>query len=373
VTVDSAPRSILFVSQPADAGVPAHVLDLVMTLDRDQWTPTVACPPASSLWRALDGRGDVTLVPIGDQTLPRPSDLRDIARLVPLVRRSYVVHAHSSKAGFVARLAGLAARRPGRIVYTPHGWSYWAFDGMVAKAFVGVEAVLSRCCGAVICLSEYERTDAVQRRVLRPAKARMIRNGIDSARFSHPRTPVPGRIVMVARFASQKRHALAVEALACLVAVRPVGDDTAAELWFVGDGPLRAEIELLADSLGVADRVRFLGRRDDVPQILASAACVLLATAYEACPLSVLEAMMAGVPVVATRVGGMEELLDEECGVVVDSTPRALADALARLLDDPDAAERMGKVARERALAEFELRTCVRHTVEVYEQLGGRR
>jgi glycosyltransferase involved in cell wall biosynthesis len=366
--VESSPRAILFVSQPVDAGVPAHVLDLVRTLDRDMWTPTVACPPASTLWRALDGSPDVTLVPIGDRATPRASDLRDIVRLTPLVRRSAVVHAHSSKAGFVTRLAGLAAGRRSHVVYTPHGWSYWAFTGPKARSFLNIERVLSRCCGAIICLSDYERDDAVRHRVVRRSKARMIRNGIDATRFSQPREVVPGRIVMVARFASQKRHALAVEAFAEL-ALR----DSTAELWFVGDGPLRAETETLAATLGVSERVQFLGRRSDVPQILASAACVLLATAYEACPLSVLEAMMAGVPTVATRVGGMDELLDGECGVVVEPTAAAIADALADLLGDPDAAERMGKIARERALEDFELRTCVRHTESVYQEVGDRR
>lgn len=369
MSVEPRPRTIVFVSQPVDAGVPAHVLDLVRTLDRARWTITVACPPTSTLWRALEG-SDVTLVPIGDSSLPRPSDLRDIARLVPLVRGADVVHAHSSKAGFVTRIAGLIAGRRGRIAYTPHGWSYWAFDGLAARSFVGVEAALSRCCGAVICLSEYERADAVRRRVVSRTRARLIRNGIDAGRFSHPRTPVPGRIVMVARFASQKRHALAVEAFAEL---RSRGRYDHTELWFVGDGPLRPATEALARTYGVAEHVHFVGRRDDVPQILATAACGLLATAYEACPLAVLEAMMAGVPMVATRVGGMDELLDGECGLVVDGDVDAVADALAALMDDPDAAERMGKIARERALAEFELRTCVRHTETVYEQLGGRR
>jgi glycosyltransferase involved in cell wall biosynthesis len=368
MSVESNPRAILFVSQPVEAGVPAHVLDLVRTLDRRRWTPTVACPPTSTLWRTLDGNPDVTLVPIGDRSTLRPSDLRDIVRLVPLVRRSHVVHAHSSKAGFITRLAGLAAGRQGRIVYTPHGWSFWAFDGPAAKGFAGIERALSRCCGAVICLSDFERDDAVRRHVVRRPKARMVRNGIDSSRFSHSRAVVPGRIVMVARFANPKRHALAVEAFAELAP-----RDAAAELWFVGDGPLRAQAEALAAMLGVSDRVQFLGRRDDVPQILASAACALLTTAYEACPLSVLEAMMAGVPTVATRVGGMDELLDGECGLVVEPTATAIAEALAGLLGDPEIAERMGKFARERALEEFELRTCVRHTEEVYEEVGDRR
>src|SRR5207248_1957143 len=133
----------------------------------------------------------------------------------------------------------------------------------------------------------------------RPELYRVIPNGVDLARFSLPREPVRGRILTVGRLAPPKRPDLALRALAQVRERIPE-----AELWVVGDGPLRADAERLAGELGVTEATRFVGHRDDVPELLATAECVLLASDYEGCPLSVVEAMAAGLGVAATDAGG---------------------------------------------------------------------
>src|SRR5205814_7166410 len=114
------------------------------------------------------------------------------------------------------------------------------------------------------------------------------------------------RMVFLARLAPPKAPSLCVQAMAEVVVTHPE-----ARLDIVGDGPLRAEAEALSRELGVTGAVRFLGDRDDVPAQLASAACLVLASGYEGCPLSVLEAMAAGLPVVVTRVGGIDEVVED--------------------------------------------------------------
>ena len=144
-----------------------------------------------------------------------------------------------------------------------------------------------------------------------------------------------------------------------------------AELHLVGDGPDRAAVERLAAELGLRDAARLLGTRADVPELLATAHCVLLASDYEGCPLSVLEAMAAGVPVVATAVGGVPEIVaDGETGLL---TPRGDAQALARALEtvlaDRDLATRLGAEGRARARRELGRERMGAEVVALYDEL----
>src|SRR5205823_1941917 len=182
-------------------------------------------------------------------------------------------------------------------------------------------------------------------------------------RFALPRSPVRGRILMVGRLASPKRPDLALRALAALRAAIPE-----AELHVVGDGSLRLQAERLAAKLGLAEAVRFLGHREDVPELLAASECALLASDYEGCPLTVVEAMAAGVPVAATDAGGTGELVPPgstgELGPLGDA--EALALALERVLGDPGRAAELGAEGRRVARASLSLERMVERLVGLY-------
>jgi glycosyltransferase involved in cell wall biosynthesis len=190
-----------------------------------------------------------------------------------------------------------------------------------------------------------------------------VANGIDVQRFRVPRNPVPGRILVLGRLTRQKRPDLAVRAFARL-------DLPGAELHLANDGPDRERVEALARTLGVADRVRFLGYQQDVPALLARASCLLLTSEYEAASLSLLEAMAAGVPVVATRVGGVEEALDGAGVVVPPGDEAAIAAALARVLGDAAEAARLAEAARERVGRLFTRERMVAETVALYDEIA---
>jgi glycosyltransferase involved in cell wall biosynthesis len=191
----------------------------------------------------------------------------------------------------------------------------------------------------------------------------VVANGIDVQRFRVPRNPVPGRILVLGRLTRQKRPDLAVRAFARL-------DLPGAELHLANDGPDRERVEALARTLGVADRVRFLGYQQDVPALLARASCLLLTSEYEAASLSLLEAMAAGVPVVATRVGGVEEALDGAGVVVPPGDEAAIAAALARVLGDAAEAARLAEAARERVGRLFTRERMVAETVALYDEIA---
>jgi glycosyltransferase involved in cell wall biosynthesis len=364
--VPALPRRVLLVSQPVDAGVPRHVLDLVLEADPQRYTFVVACPPRSELWNRLEGRGNVTLRAIGPSRLPQPSDLLSLLRLLPLVRSADVVHAHSSKAGMLARAAALCSGATGRCIYTPHGWAFWAYGGAAGSVFAVLERAAARWCAAIVTVSRHERDEGLRRRVGRPAQYRVVQNGVDVGRFSADPRPTPGRVVMVGRLAEPKRPDEAVRAVAAL---RPKVHD--AHLLLVGDGPQEDAVRRLAAELGVESAVELLGRRDDVAGLLAGASCFLLASRYEGCPLSVLEAMAAGLPVVVTRLGGIDEVVEHgRTGLVVDPDAAAIADALETLLSDPERAARMGAEARRVARSRFSRPRMAAETIALWDATG---
>ncbi len=359
-------RRILLASQPLDAGVPRHVLDLVACLEPSRFEIAVACPTESTLWRGLEAMPWVARHALGAERAPSPADTVSLSRLLRLVADADVVHGHSAKAGFLVRLAAAVRGRTARCVFTPHGWSFWAAQGAAARTYLGLERRAARWCRRIVAVSEHERDAGLTAGVGRFDQYRVIRNGVDLSRFDAVPSPVAGRIVMLARLAPPKRHDLALHALQ--VVRRRVPE---AELYLVGDGPGRPEIERLAAELGLRDAARLLGTRSDVPELLATAQCVLLASDYEGCPLSVLEAMAAGVPVVATAVGGIPELVaDGETGLL---TPRGDAQALARALEtvlaDRDLAMRFGAEGRARARRELGRERMGAEVVALYDEL----
>jgi sugar transferase (PEP-CTERM/EpsH1 system associated) len=200
----------------------------------------------------------------------------------------------------------------------------------------------------------------------------VIYNGIPITRFvssaSQDFTKEEKDVVLlnVGRFAPQKNHLLLVEAFALAVKEYP-----AMKLWLVGDGPLKPAVEKIIVEMGLERKVLFLGVRDDVPRLLAATDLFVLSSDYEGVPLSVLEAMAAGKPVVATAVGGVPELVEDGVtGVLVPPrNPEALAKGILRLAKDADLRQRMGKAARERALERFDISRTAREYEALYLKL----
>ena len=358
---------LLLAAQPHDGGVARHLVTLVRALPAERFAVDVACPRGSLTWTLLDGSG-VALHPIESHREPRPGDVRSWATLVRLAGRADVIHVHSAKAGFLGRLAAATRGRRRDCVFTPHGWSWWAAEGMEARLYLNLERLAAHWCRTIVALSADERDAGLAARVGDPGQYRVIPNGVPLERFALPRRPVRGRILMVGRLAPPKRPDLAIRALA---SVREQIPD--AELHVVGDGSLRTEARALAAELGLGGAVAFLGTREDVPELLAEAECALLASDYEGSPLAVVEAMAASVAVVATEVGGVGELVRP--GVTGAIAPKGDAEALARaLLDalgDPEQAAALGAEGRRLAQEELSLDRMVGRLVGLYEELAG--
>lgn len=361
-------RRLLIASQPLDAGVPRHVLDLVSRLDPGRYEVDVVCPRRSELWRGLEGRRGVRLHSLAPHRQPAPADLLSLARLVRLARAADLIHAHSAKAGFLARLAAVLTRKRDVCLFTPHAWSFWAGRGVSGRLYRALERLAARWCRVIIALSNSEQEAGLTAGVGRSEQYRVVLNGIDLERFARPPEPVPGRVVALGRLAAQKRPDLAVRAMKELRARH-----AHAHLQLAGDGPARPEVEQLVRRLDLGEVVRLIGPREDVPMLLSQAACLLLTSDYESCPYTVIEAMAAGVPVVATRVGGVPELVEDGVsGLLVEpGRPEQIAAAIGELLADPDRARELGSAGRRIAGERFSVERMVGETVALYDELDG--
>jgi glycosyltransferase involved in cell wall biosynthesis len=361
-----AARRLLIVAQPLHGGVASHVLELVEALPKDAFAVNVACPRESSIWQRLERVDGVVLHRIRPHREPALADVATLSTLLRLVPRMEIVHAHSSKAGFLARLASLLVGSRKRCVFTPHGWSFWAAGGAEGRLYLELERAAAHWCHALVALSDAERAAGLEAGVGREEQYRVIANGVDVERFALVPDPLPNRIVMVGRLAPPKRTDLLVQAFASIRRAHP-----GAELQIVGEGPDRAEIERQVRELGLGGGVHLIGERHDVPELLSRSACFVLASDYEGCPLAVIEAMAAGVPVVATGVGGVPELVEEgRSGFVVPpGAPEALAVAVEAVLADPARARRMGDAGREIARSRLSRERMVGELVRLYGEI----
>jgi glycosyltransferase involved in cell wall biosynthesis len=308
------------------------------------------------------------------QSLRRPlRPWRDLAALVELTRllrreRPDILHASSSKAGVLGRVAALLARVPIRI-FTAHGWAFTAHAGLASLLYRWADRLVRPLTSVTVCVAEQQRAAGIAARTCDPERTVVIPNGVDVA--GAPRARLDGRppvVVAVGRLKPPKDALTLVRALVRL----PRGSY---EARIVGDGPDRPRVEEEIRSLGLTEHVRLAGDRRDVPAQLAAADVFVLSSASEGMPVSVLEAMAAGLPVVASRVGGVPELVAEgESGLLVDpGEPDELAAALLRLVQDPELRRRLGAAGRARAEQRFDVDAFRRAHVELYSRELARR
>lgn len=353
-----------------------HLLTLLHYTDRTLFEPLVAGPP-DELLAEIRAAGFRTFpVPLKGELDPI-QDLRSVSLLVSLLRRERVtiLHAHGAKAGLVGRLAGLWARTPILLV-TVHNsifaaeWPRWK-----KRVFAAAEAILARWTSRIITVSEALRQEIIKCEKLRPAQLVTIYNGIEPDLFclrenrealrSHLGLPVNQPVVItVARLASQKGIRYLVEAAALFPPEhRPF-------FLVVGDGPLRGELVRQAATLGVNKHLFFTGSRNDLPQLLNAADLLVLPSLTEGLGLVLLEAMAASLPVVATRVGGIPEVVvDGETGILVPPRdPAALAQAIEILLANPERARAMGAAGRERVRRFFTVEKMARSVMALYRE-----
>lgn len=353
-------------------GAQIHVRDLSSALRAAGHDALVLAGSDGALANELRARGVPchSLRYLARQVSPL-HDVRCYKELVAALRdlQPDIISTHSTKAGFIGRLAGKRLGVP--TLFTAHGWGFTeGRPPLQALAFWAIERATAPWAARIITVCESDRAAALRYHLAPESRVVTIYNAMPDVDASLRARPgeTPPRLVMVARLSHWKDQPTLLYALAGLT-------DLDWQLDLIGDGPLRGQVEALVQTLGLTERVRLLGYCPDVPERLAAAQVFLLITKWEGFPRSILEAMRAGLPVIATDVGGVREsVVDGTTGMVVppgDATQ--LAKCLRTLITQPALRVAMGRAGRARYEHEFTFDRLVERTTKVYETALERR
>jgi glycosyltransferase involved in cell wall biosynthesis len=358
-----SPRILLLITLAETGGAQTYVAGLLPAL-ATRLDVVVAAHGDGPLRQAALASG-VRYVPLRHvrRDLHPAHDLLGLLELAALIRRERpdIVHANSSKAGLLGRTAAAALGVPVRI-FTAHGWAFKAYSGPVSALYRWADRLMAPLTTTTVCVSERERSAGVAARTCRVHDTVVIPSAVDVEAVLQARHDgSPPRVIMVGRLAAPKDPVTLVRALGGVQ-----GSPFTATI--VGDGPDRPAVEAEVRAAGLEAVVELAGERHDVPGLLADADVFVLSTRSEGAPLSVLEAMAAGLPVIASAVGGVPEIVaDGVTGLLVPAgDDAALAAALKQLLADATLRRRLGAAGRERVRLHFDLADLQRAHLELY-------
>lgn len=359
-------RVVLLITKGEIGGAQTHVAELCGALrDRCDFLVLIGGSKQSPLRDTLLSLNiRVESVEALSNNVSARSLLANVRQVAAYVRSwgADVIHVHSSVASVVGRIAGRLTRIP--VVYTVHGYAFkpaFPIDRRLL-AFTG-ERVLAPFSKHVICVSPAERELTLQLGV--PAsRVSVIANGISDSPLRADPSRVPPTLIMVARLAIQKRHDLLLEALKIL---RTRGIALPRTL-LAGDGPLSTGLRDAATASGLSC-VSFCGDISNVAAMLTQCQLFVLLSKYEGHPISVIEAMRAGLPIVATDLPGIRGLITNGVeGLLTSNEPAEIAAALERLIADPVLRSRMGAAARRRYETEFSAAMMAEQVARVYSK-----
>lgn len=305
--------------------------------------------------------------------LVAPPKIREI-----VVREGYdIVHVHMAVAAFVTRYAlkGLRGQHKPQIIYTAHGFNFYQGENPLKNAiFLTLEKLAGQWTDYLVTMNREDEAAAKHYGLLPAHRVHYMPGiGVDLQQYNlnaisdaevvqarqelglAPETPL---FLSIAEFIPRKRHRDVLRAFAKVA--RPE-----AHLAFAGSGPLMPEMQQLASGLGVAERVHFLGYRRDIPTVVKASVATVLASEQEGLPRSVMESLCLEVPVIGTDIRGIQDLLEGDCGLLVQlGNVEQLSQAMTRILDHPTAAKAMGKRGRE-LMATYDLQ----HILNLHEAL----
>lgn len=293
-----------------------------------------------------------------------------------------VVHTYTATPGFLGRLAARLSRVP-VIVHHQAGWTVTDYSSTIHRlVYTPLEYLATLLSTRGICVSHAVAEQARQLKIAPSHKLVTICNGIAAERIADAVANGSGRklrqelglseatliLGSIGRLADQKDCGTLIRAVHYLRLLFP---DKSLVLVLAGDGPLRPNLESLARSLGLDDQVRLVGFRKEIPEFLAGLDIFVSSSLWEGLSISVLEAMAAARPIVATSILPNKELIESEItGLLVPpKSPEQMANAIARLVREPTLARQYGKAAQQRVLSDYSIDRMFQQTWDLYLSL----
>lgn len=377
--------TVAHVLEATAGGTRRYLLDVCLGLPRERFAQTAIVslernPGFADDLATLRAAGvEVEVVPMVREISPR-ADLAALRQLRTYFRESPfdVIHAHSSKAGMLARLAAWQARNPAARVYSPHAF---AFTMEVApwrrRLYLVLERLAGRITDLLVCTCDSERELATRHRIIAPSRAAVVRTGVDLRRFrptgaghrvrAELGLPRRHRIVgTVGAMVEQKGHDLLVAAAPLVLREMPH-----TTFVLVGSGPLEDELRQAASVLGLGRRMVFLGQREDVPELLNAFDLFVMPSRWEGMPYALVEAMAVGVPALGSAIPGIVDLLRPgSTGWLTEpGSPEALARAIITALTDEGQSATMAAAGRELVMREHSCERMLGTLAALYERI----
>jgi glycosyltransferase involved in cell wall biosynthesis len=360
------------------AGAGGITLRGALALDADRFVTTIFTGEGGVLVERAEDAGIevVRLRHMAPQRRILPAaDLQGLGELTDRLAagRFDIVHTHSAKAGGLGRIAARRVRVPA-VVHSFHGFPFHEFQSaLTRRALIAIERRLGRLTDYFLTDGTMTAAEAIRLRLAPPDRIRAIASPIDDIpplseqERQHARhalgIPAGAPLIgTVARLGSQKAPKDMVEAIDAL-------ERRDVHMAWIGDGELRSKVQRLIDRKGLSSRFLLLGERSDVPKLLPAFDVFAMSSRYEGLPCAVVEAMSCGVPVVATAVNSVPEIVvSGKTGLLArPGEPKSLARALAFLLDHPAEALRMAEAARAHIGDRFTADALGRDLTDVYE------
>lgn len=298
------------------------------------------------------------------------NDLKSILRIRRLIKilKPDIIHLNSSKAGVIGRVACQGIRnRKTKVVYTVHGWAFT--DGVPSRLkkslFNYIEKKVSSFTDLFICVSNYDKFIGKRNRVLTPENnAVVIHNGAVAPQITaiNYSSHFPISLVMIARFSKQKDQESLIRAVSTL-------PRDSYHLTFVGAGETLEHNKEIVSKLQLDMNIEFVGFKENVDKFLINNDVFILSTHYEGLPISIIEALSYGLPVIASNVGGNDELVENNVNGYLVNSIYEMNLAIRKLINNPSEVKRLGLNSQKKYMSEFTLNRCMKLTDAQYNLL----
>ncbi|NEP12880.1 MAG: glycosyltransferase family 4 protein [Symploca sp. SIO2C1] len=374
------PKILHLITHLPVGGAQDNTLITVEKHDRTQFTVHLAANPEGNWYNRAQQATD-TFHPLPHLVNPvHPSqDLKALSDIIRLLKQEQfdVVHTHSSKAGILGRWAARLARVP-VVVHTIHGFAFHDFmPAWKRQLYINLERSACPCTDFFLTVSELNRQEAAQLGILNLENSQTVYSGINFSKLDRLSNPQQTRqqleipddwqtIVMVGRLDPQKAPNYLIEAFAQVLKQSPK-----TLLLLVGEGELQASLQTQTQKLGITNHVKFLGSREDVPEILKIGDIFALSSLWEGLGRAMTEAMLLGKPVVVPNIYGIPEIVhQDQTGLLFPAGDiQQLAAHLVYLLQNPEARHRLGQNAKQLTRKLFDADCMVQQIEEIYDKL----